>query len=61
MPETVGRDLETIGETFGGHQLGALNVANRLRVLRSRIGRLVRRGGDGSSTSLEGIELRDLH
>ena len=60
MPETVGKDLETIGAAFEADQVGGFGVADRLRGLRSRVGRLVRRGGDVSSPSSEEIELRDL-
>lgn len=56
MPETVGRDLEDIGETFAMHSSG---VSRRLRGLRSRVGRVVRRGGNiPSSGSVEDIELQ---
>lgn len=61
MPETRGRDLEAIGETFGLHRATDMPVIRGLRALGSRIRRMIGialgRTGADSQADNQGIEL----
>ena len=61
MPETKGRDLEAIGETFGLHRAVNMPVIRGLRTLGNRIRKVV--GGGGGLRRVpevenQGIELQ---
>lgn len=62
MPETRGRDLETIGETFGLHRATDMPVIRGLNALGSRMRKLMgfSRGGAVPVSQAEnrGIELQ---
>lgn len=61
MPETRGRDLEAIGETFGLHQAMDMSIISGLRALGNRLKRMIgiTRGRPGNAPQAEnqGIEL----
>ena len=59
MPETKGRDLEAIGETFGLFKVGELPIVRGLRRLASWAGKKVgiSRGPWGHGAAVEGREI----
>lgn len=63
MPETRGRDLETIGEAFGLQRTGDLPAIRRLKALGSWMGRLLGSGnrprGYISTADTQGLELEN--
>ena len=59
MPETKGRDLEAIGETFGLLRVGEMPVVRGLRSLASRVGKKVgiARGPWGHAAEADGRDI----